>query len=437
MGQKWGEAYSFSGIVAVAENGRPIVVRAYGRANRDTGAVADADTRFRIGSVTKQFTAACVLQLAEQGKLRIEDSIRTYMPDYPAKTGDRVTLHELLSHTSGIPSYTDDDAFMNGRDKDHTPAQVLAAFKDKPLHFEPGSDWEYSNSNYFLLGLVIEKVSGQTYERYLQDHVLGAAGMTRTSTVDAPDAPDTAIGYDGDDSGDETLSRARAISMTVPFAAGALRSTVNDLLKWDRALAGTAVLSEASKARMFAPVRNEYGYGVGVDTVEGHVVESHGGGIDGFRSYFVRIPDAGLAVVVLCNSPVDPEPIGRALPPMLLAGKRTPPVREREPAEVTPRLVARVLGDYTMSVASKKDLEGKLPRTLVEDIARIQVSAEGTKLFARPDGQPRMRVFWGGGDLLFTKRGGVEIVLEGGANQPAKALVLTQGALTVRYERSV
>jgi CubicO group peptidase (beta-lactamase class C family) len=359
------------------------------------------------------------------------------LPDYPAKTGDRVTLHELLSHTSGIPSYTDDEAFMNGRDKDHTPAQVLATFEDKPLHFEPGSDWEYSNSNYFLLGLVIEKVSGKTYERYLQDHVLAAAGMTRTSTVDAPDAPDTAIGYDADDSGDETPSRARAISMTVPFAAGALRSTVNDLVKWDRALAGRAVLSEASKARMFTPVRNDYGYGVGVDTVEGHVVESHGGDIDGFRSYFVRIPDAGLAVVVLCNSPVDPEPIGRALPPMLLAGKRTPPVKERELTEVTPHLVARALGDYTMSVASKKDLEGKLPKTLVEDIARIQVSADGTKLFARPNGQPRMRVFWGGGDLLFTKRGGVEIVLEGEANQPAKSLVLTQGALTVRYERGM
>jgi CubicO group peptidase (beta-lactamase class C family) len=437
MGKRWGDPYAFSGIVAIAKDGKPIVLRAYGKANRDTGAVADANTRFRIGSVTKQFTAVCTLQLAEQGKLKVEDTIRTHLPDYPKKTGDKVTLHQLLSHTSGIPSYTDDEALMKADTKDHTPAQVLAVFEDKPLHFEPGTQWEYSNSNFFLLGLIVEKVSGQTYERYLQDHVLGPAGMMRTSTIDAPDAPDTAIGYDTDAPDDGgPLKPAKAISMTLPFAAGALRSTVNDLLRWDRALAGTTLLSEASKTRMFTAVMNDYGYGIAVRTVAGHLVLEHDGGIDGFRSVLGRIPDEGLTIVVLGNAIANPGPVEKALVPMLLEGKRTPPLEERDVVPTTPELVVRVVGDYAMSADSKKELEAKLPKQLMADIARIRVTADGTKLSFKPNGQPKERIFSGGGDMLFSKHAGVEITLEAAANGTAKSFVLRQGALTVRYERT-
>ncbi len=436
-GKNWGEAYSLTGILAVAKDGKPIFIHAYGKANRDTGAVADADTRFRIGSVTKQFTAVCVLQLAEQGKLKIEDTIRTYLPDYPRKTGDKITLHQLLSHTSGIPSYTDDEALMKTDAKDHTPAEVLATFQDKPLHFEPGTQWQYSNSNFFLLGLVVEKVSGQTYERYLQDHVLGPAGMTRTSTIDAPDAPDTAVGYSGGPpDGDGPLTPVKMISMTLPFAAGALRSTVTDLLRWDRALMGTTLLSEASKARMFTPVLHEYGYGIGVRTVAGHTVLEHSGGIDGFASVLTRIPDQGLAIVVLSNDQVPPSDVAEALMSMLLEGKRTPPPQEREVVPMTSDLVARAVGDYAMSADSRKELEGKLPKQLMADIARIQISADGLQLSFKPNGQSKARIFWGGGAAFFTKGGDIEITLQGDPAGPAKAFVLTQGELATRYERS-
>ena len=435
MGKKWGDAYAFSGIVAVAKDGRPILVHAYGKANRDTAAVADAETRFRIGSLTKQFTAVCILQLAEQGKLKVQEPLRTYLTDYPEKTGSKITLHQLLSHTSGIPSYTDDPPLMKARDKDHTPAQVLATFEDKPLHFEPGTRWEYSNSNYFLLGLVVEKVSGQTYEKYLQAHVLGPAGMTRTSTVDAPDAPDTATGYDVDESDDETVKPSKPISMTLPFAAGALRSTVNDLLRWDRALVGTSLLSEASKTQMFTPVMNGYGYGIAIDAGRGHVVLMHDGGIDGFRSTLVRIPDVGLTIVGLANGPAAPGAIGQALIPMLLEGKRTPPVEERDVGPTTPELVARAVGDYAMSAASKTDLEGKLPKKLLADIGRMHIKADGMRLSFKPTGQPAAGIFSGGGDTLFTKGNGVELTLEGDPKGPAKAFVLKQGALSARYER--
>jgi CubicO group peptidase (beta-lactamase class C family) len=437
IGRKWGEPYAFSGVVAAAKDGKPILVRAYGKANRETGAIADADTRFPIGSLTKQFTAVCILQLAEQGKLKVEDTIRTYLPDYPKQTGDKITLHQLLSHTSGLPNYTADEALMKASDKDHSPAEVLATFEDKPLHFDPGTRWEYSNSNFFLLGLVIEKVSGHSYEQYLQAHLLGPAGMTRTSTIDAPDTPDTATGYATDPEGNETLVRAKVDSVTVEFAAGALRSTVNDLFRWDRALSGTLLLSAASKARMLTPVREEYGYGIGVRVVGGHVMLLHNGGVSGFRSALYRVPDAGLTVVTLVNGLAAPEPVADAMLSMVLEGRRLPPVEDRDIAPTTPELVARVTGDYVMSAASKKELEGKLPTKVMDGIARIHVGADGTQLSFKPNGQGKLRVYSDGGDVLFTKQAGIELVLEGEAKDPVKAFVLKQGPLAGRYERAI
>jgi CubicO group peptidase (beta-lactamase class C family) len=260
--------------------------------------------------------------------------------------------------------------------------------------------------------------------------------MTRTSTIDAPDAPNTAVGYDSDAPDDAPLKPAKMISMSLPFAAGALRSTVNDLLRWDRALAGTTLLSEASKTRMFTPVMNDYGYGIGVRTVAGHLVLEHDGGINGFESVFVRIPDEGLAIVGLANALVPPRPIADALVPMLLEGTRTSPIEEREVVPMTPELVARAVGEYTMSADSKKELDAKLPKKLMADIARIRVSADGMKLSFKPNGQPKERVFSGGADLLFTKGNDIEITLEGDPKGQAKAFVLKQRALTVRYERT-
>ena len=433
-GKKWGDAYAFRGIVAAARDGQLLAVRSFGKANERTGAAADADTRFRIGSITKQFTAACILQLAERGKLSLGDTITRHLPDYPARTGEAITLHHLLSHTSGLPSYTDDGALMATRGTPHTPAEVLATFAHQPLKFTPGAEWDYSNSNYFLLGLVIEKVSGEPFEAYLLSHVLGPAGMTRTSTVDAPEAPNTAVGYDAGD--DERIAVAHAVDMSLPFAAGALRSTVSDLVKWDRALTGTTVLSEASKVRMNTPVLNHYGYGIGVDDVGGHRLLTHGGGIDGFNAVLMRIPDAGVVLIVLANGPVDAQPIMRALRPMVLERKRTPPPVERAVLPLTSSVETRVCGDYAMSAASRKDLAGKLPPKVLAAMARAQITGAGGALFFTPAGQPRDRLFWAGGDVLFTKKDGLELHLQGASQGPAKALVLRQQGLEIRYERS-
>ncbi len=431
FGKAWGDAYAFRGVVAIAKDGVLVTTRGYGKANLHAGAVPDESTRFRVGSITKQMTAACVLQLAERGKLDVSDPVTKHLPDFPRATGDGITLRHLLSQTSGLPSYTDDAALMAARGTPHTPAEVRAVFQSAPLHFAPGTRWEYSNSNYYLLGLVIEKVSGVTYERYLQEQVLGPAGMTRTSTVDAPDAPNTAVGYDRDD--DENLIVAHPVDASVPYAAGALRSTALDLARWDQALAGTTVLSEAAKAKMLTPVLDHYGYGVGVDELDGHRLVTHGGGIDGFNAVLMRIPDAGVAIVALANGPVDAQPIVRALRPYVLEGRRTPPKVERPVAPMTEAVVARARGEYALTATARRDVASRLPAKEVDAMARAAVRVSSNRLYFKPIGQPEERLFSGGGDLLFTKRDGLEIVLDAGA--AARGFSMTQGDLALRYER--
>jgi CubicO group peptidase (beta-lactamase class C family) len=179
FGRSWGPAFAFTGYVGVARDGQWVYNKAFGKADFARGADADADTRFRIGSVTKQFTAVAVMQLVERGALRVEDAISHYVPDLSDDVG-KVTLHQLLNHSSGIASYTDDPGLMAEQADPHTVSQVVSSFAHKPLHFDPGERFEYSNSNYFLLGLAIEKASGLRYEDYLQKNVLGPAQLRRT-----------------------------------------------------------------------------------------------------------------------------------------------------------------------------------------------------------------------------------------------------------------
>ena len=432
FGKSWGEAYAFSGYIAVTRDGKPIYARAYGKANRESGAVADADTRFRIGSITKQFTATCVMQLAEKGKLEVDDPLRKYLPDYP-KSGDKVTLHHLLTHTSGIPSFTDDEALMKVRGTRHTQAEVLATFKDKPLEFEPGERFAYSNSGYFLLGLVIEKVSGQSYEAYLQEHVLGPAGMKRSSTIDAEDAPNTAVGYDNDD--DDKIERAHGVDMSLPFSAGALRSTASDLFAWDRALAGNLLLTDAAKQRMYSPEKDNYAYGWVVWTEDGRKIAGHDGGIDGFASSYRRIPEERLVLVALANHGFELGKIMKPLTTMLLTGKKAEPPAERAEVPMDGRVVARAAGEYALSVASKKMIEGKVPATTLDSIKTIAIKADKGKLFLKPAKQERVRLYLGEAALLFAKKAGVEITLDGDQKGMATGFALKQGGLALSYER--
>jgi len=293
-------ANAFSGTVLVAQNGSVLFEKAYGLANREWNIPNTLDTKFRIGSMTKQFTATAILQLAEQAKLNIDDPVSKYYTDAPA-SWRKITIRDLLTHTSGIPDITDLPDYPTFMTENTTPLGIIKRVRDKPLEFQPGTNFTYDNTGYIVLGYVIEKVSGRSYADYLQQHIFTPLGM-KDSGYDTADSIIThrASGYEWRDG---KWHNAPYISMTVPFAAGGLYSTVGDLLAWDQALYSHKPLSEASLKEMFTPNKplSNYGFGWGITTDRGHRLIGHGGGVNGFDSIINRYPDERLTVILLSN----------------------------------------------------------------------------------------------------------------------------------------
>ncbi len=293
------KADRFSGAVLIARNGKPVFRKGFGLANREWNIPNDPETKFRIGSITKQFTATAILQLAEVGKLSIDDPVSKYYTDAPAAWSG-ITIRHLLTHTSGIPSYTDAPHFFDeGARSDRTPEEIIKLMVDKPLAFTPGSKFTYDNGGYVILGYIIEKVSGEHYAEYVQHHIFDPLGMTSTGyDVSATIIPKRAAGYSLDKG---TFTNTPYLSMTEPFSAGSLYSTVGDLLIWDQALNAGKPLKPASLQAMFTDYGHGYGFGWLIDEFFGHQRFFHGGDINGFVGRFDRYPKEGLTVVVLSN----------------------------------------------------------------------------------------------------------------------------------------
>ena len=249
--------WTAGGAVAVMRHGKIVFSRAYGFANLETGTPATTDTVFRIGSLTKQFTATAVLLLAEDGKLSIDDPVAKYLPQFPEN--DSTTIRQLLTHTSGIHDYIGAEGFFDQKQWLPLTTDELVAYvlSHSPLHdFPPGAQWAYSSSNYALAGAIIEKVSGQRLRTFLKMRIFDPLGMTQTALDDGRDiVPHRASGYDRIAENSPGYETARTISMTVPFAAGAVRSTVGDLLLWSDALMHGRVLKPESCRQMTTPVR--------------------------------------------------------------------------------------------------------------------------------------------------------------------------------------
>lgn len=290
----------FLGAVLVAVDGRPVLRTASGLANRDWGVANTPETRFRIGSMTKPFTAISILQLAEQGKLSVEDPISSHYAAAP-QAWAAVTIRQLLTHTSGIPDYIFTESFQrNGLAHASTPQELVDHVSALPLDFPPGDGWRYSNTGYVLLGMIVEQASGQAYGDYVEAHIFKPAGMTdsgyeRMSAI----LPQRASGYI---SASDTWLNAPYLDSSNAYAAGGLYSTVDDLLKWDRALDAGTLLNAASQAAMFSDYRNHYGLGWQVDRKWDRDRLMHGGATPGFQSSFQRYPEVGLTVVALSNS---------------------------------------------------------------------------------------------------------------------------------------
>ena len=344
------EAYPPSGPGAAAlvvQDGMPVLRKGYGLANVELGVPIRPDMVFRLGSTTKQFTSACILKLVEEGKLRLDDPISKYLPDYPA-AGRAVTLQQLLTHTSGIKSATDMPTWFPHMREDWTVAQLIDFFKNEPLDFPPGTSWHYTNSGYILLGAILEKVTGRPYAEIVADWIFRPLGMKDTRYgSDTPIIPGRADGYRKTPDG---VINAPYLSMTQPFSAGALVSTVDDLARWQAALDRGEILSAESRRRMWTPVvlpdgrPTRYGFGWGIWSYQGHAVVEHGGTINGFSTANMRLPDDRIYVAVLsnCGGCADPRSLALTAATTLL----DIPFDQRAAASASPAALDRVAGSY-------------------------------------------------------------------------------------------
>jgi CubicO group peptidase (beta-lactamase class C family) len=307
----------FSGSVMVTKDGVSLLSSGYGMANLELGVPNSPSTKFRIGSITKQFTAMGILILQDQGRLKVEDRIGDHVPDVP-ESWRNLTIHQLLTHTSGImhswdlPGFAETMMIPAGLDG------TLARFHDRALLFEPGTQFQYSGVGYFLLAKVIEVVSNREYAEFLREEIFLPLGMHDTG-ADRPDdlLDQRASGYVQDEHGQ--IHNAPHIYVPILTGGGNLYSTVEDLARWDRALSARRLSSEDAYESLDRPELNDYAYGWRVGEWEGHWAVRHSGGLPGFNAFILRIPDEDLCIVVLSNSvPGRARQIGQALAAIVL-----------------------------------------------------------------------------------------------------------------------
>jgi D-alanyl-D-alanine carboxypeptidase len=320
-----------SGAVLVAKDGVTIASKAAGVANRATGAPITLNTKFNLGSMNKMFTAVAIAQLAQAKRLSFDDPVSKRLPDYPNKeVADKLTIHQLLTHTSGMGMYWN-EKFMSQREKLLTVAAHLPLFTSDPLLFSPGEKFQYSNAGYMVLGAIIEKVSGQDYYSYVQEHIYKPAGMTDTGFYEpGKEIPNLAIGYSKMSPDGKQLEEARDNTNTREVRggpAGGGYSTVGDLVKFHMALRSYKLLNEeftklvtTGKVDTGGPI-GRYAYGFGDKVFDGKRIVGHNGGSPGIAANFEMYPDSGYTSVMLMNS--DPP----AMMPVIMG------IRQRIPAK--------------------------------------------------------------------------------------------------------
>jgi CubicO group peptidase (beta-lactamase class C family) len=364
---------SFMGAVLVARGDARLLDKGYGFANVEWRIDAGPSTRFRLGSVTKQFTAAAVLLLEEQGRLSVTDPIRTHLANLP-DAWSAITIQHLLGHTAGLPNYTAFPDYVAASRSPVSTEELVSRFRDRPLEFAPGSEYRYSNSGYAVLGLLIEKVSGQTYADFVRTRILEPLGM-KDSGYDAHATiiERRASGYAPGPAG---LVNAPYLDMSVPHAAGGLYSTTGDLLTWQRALYGGRLVSKASLAKMVTPGAGGYGLGVAVSAGAGRRVYQHGGGINGFASMLAYYPETETSVVVLSNVAGPSAGSIAAALGAVAHGDSVQLPSERTAITLAPDALAAFVGTYEIQPGGV-----------------MYVRLEGASLTVQIVGQPRLPIF--------------------------------------------
>jgi CubicO group peptidase (beta-lactamase class C family) len=405
----------FMGCVLVARGSNVLLNKGYGFANLEWDIPNSSAAKFRLGSVTKQFTAASILLLQERGKLKVTDPVKKYMQDAPA-AWDKITFFNLLTHTSGIPNFTSFPDYESQEPFATTPEKLVARFRDKPLEFQPEEKMSYSNSGYVLLGYLIEKISGESYEKFVQENIFTPLSM-KDSGYDSNSAiiPHRAAGYVPGPTGP---SNAGFIHMTVPLSAGALYSTTEDLLRWEQGLFGGKLLSPSSLQEMTTPFKNDYAFGLLVHSVNGRKVIDHGGGIEGFNTTVAYYPDDKLAVIVLGNlNGSAPQEIGSKLA-AVAHGEKVVMSSERKEVPVDPKVFNGYVGRYELA-----------PNFI------LTVTREDDHLFTQATGQPKLQIFPESVRDYFLKVIDAQITFVTDSNGPATELILHQGGMDQHAKR--
>ena len=376
------ESHAPSVAFAVIRGNDTLAMGAHGLADVATWRAPTASTIYEIGSLTKQFTSAAIMRLVEQGKLKLDDDMSKYVPQFPLN-GKRVTIHHLLNHTSGIHSYTSSPEWQKTWNNELSPDAIIKFVAADTFDFAPGASYRYNNTGYVLLGMVIEKVTGQKYANYLDAQFFKPLGMRQTSYCPSKTTnPAFAVGYSKGPIG----TRAQFLDLSHPFAAGALCSTVGDFAKWQRALDDGKVVSAASYALMTtADTLNSgrkinYGFGLVPGVFNGHKTISHTGGINGFTTAAVYVPDDSLSIVAFTN--YDGESPQSLTQNLLRIAYGTAPVGRGAPGAtqaaapaLSPADRDAILGNYTLQLPGA----GTLP---------IKFFVDGSRLMAQGQGQP-------------------------------------------------
>jgi len=399
----------FTGAALVARDGKVLFAKGYGKANEEFDVPNTPQTKFRLGSITKQFTATAIMLLQERGKLSVSDPVCKYFSDCPPAWSE-ITVHHLLTHTSGMPNFTALSDYVPNMHAPVTNESLIARFKDKPLDFKPGEKWSYSNSGYFLLGAIIEKAAGESYESLLQKNIFDPLKLTGTG-YDHFDVilKHRATGY--------SMSKGKMVNsafldMTQPYSAGSLYSTVEDLFRWNEALFGGKVLSTKSFEMMTTPVKNNYAYGLGVETKFNRKMITHGGGINGFATFIARFPDEKVTIVVLRNADYGtpgPGRISQDLAAILFGEKYEIPAAVTE-VKVDAKILDAYVGQYQLA-----------PNFV------ITISREGDLLMAQATGQPKITLYPQAEAVFFSKAVDLRMTFVRGDDGKVTHLVLNQG----------
>lgn len=409
--------------VAVARNGKVILSKGYGLAEVEHGVPADGDSLFRMGSITKQFTAAAIMRLVENGKLGLDDPITKCLPEYNTQ-GRQITIRHLLTHTSGIKSYTDlKQVMVDEPERKLTHQELIGMVEDEPLAFEPGTRFVYCNTGYYLLGMIIETVSGRDYCEYLREEFIEPLGLAHTRCDSNSEIiKGRAQGYAV--AGKE-LQNDRGFATSTPFAAGMLLASARDLVVWAEALAAGKVVSPESFKQMATAHAladggpNDYGFGLVIDSLDGHARIYHGGGIFGFNAMLVHFPDDGLTIAAMSNS-------------QAVSAIRVAYALGREALGESESAAASAV-ELTESVATR--CEGVF--AIADAGWDVTITRRGSELFSQgSDDRESAMTYLGNGEFrtwLYDKS--VRLVFDLGGEKPAPAFVLHEGGAALTAKR--